>query len=165
VDVECLARRVDGPAAADLVVRGAEALVLTADSPPYELARWVNAACVRHGVPFIVAGQVPPLIKIGPLYAPGRTACFTCHERALRLASADYDAYVDHVRSAPVRGATLGPASGIVGTMIAMELVHLLVGVEPATAGAALLVDLRTMHVRRDPVTRDNQCPDCQHSR
>ena len=71
VEVEALERRVDGPAAADAVVQGADALVLAADSPPYVLARWINAACVRHRVPFITAGQLPPLAKVGPLYQPG----------------------------------------------------------------------------------------------
>jgi hypothetical protein len=43
-----------------------------------------------------------------------------------------------------------------------MELVHLLVGLEPASAGAALLVDLRTLGVRREAIARDAGCPDCQ---
>jgi bacteriocin biosynthesis cyclodehydratase domain-containing protein len=163
IEVEPIQGRVDGPAAADAVVRGSDALVLTADSPPYELARWINRACVRHSVPFVAAGQLPPLVKVGPLYDPGRGACFACHELALRRDSIDYDAYVRHIGSAPVRGATLGPASGIVGTILAMELFHLLIGVEPASAGAALLVDLRTFQVRREPVARDSACPDCQH--
>ncbi|WP_053226453.1 TOMM precursor leader peptide-binding protein [Solirubrobacter soli] len=162
VEVEELRLRVDSPAAADAVVEGADVLVLAADSPPYELARWINQACVRERVPFITAGQLPPLAKVGPLYWPGRTACFACHELALRRESQDYDAYVEHIGSAPVRGATLGPASGVVGSMLAMELVHLLIGAEPASAGAALLVDLRTFGVRREPIARDPACPACQ---
>jgi bacteriocin biosynthesis cyclodehydratase domain-containing protein len=163
IEVEAVEGRIDGPAAAEAVIAGADVLVLAADWPPYELARWVNRACLRHDVPFITAGQLPPLVKIGPLYLPGCTACFTCQERALRLESADYDAYVDHMGSAPVRGATLGPASGMIGSMLAMELVHLLIGAEPASAGAALLIDLRTFQVRREPIARDAECRDCQH--
>jgi molybdopterin-synthase adenylyltransferase len=159
--IEPLERRIDGPEAAESVVDGSDAVVLVADTPPYELARWVNAASLRHGVPFIMAGQLPPLLKIGPLYWPGRTACFTCHEQALRRSSTDYDAYVAHARTTPARGATLGPASGIVGTLLAMEVMHLLTGVTPATAGAALLFDLRTLACRREPVEPDPACPDC----
>jgi bacteriocin biosynthesis cyclodehydratase domain-containing protein len=162
MEVEEHRLRVDGPAAAEAVVEDADVLVLAADSPPYELARWINRACVRARVPFITAGQLPPLAKVGPLYRPGRTACFTCHERALRRESQDYDGYVEHIGSAPVRGATLGPASGVVGSMLAMELLHLLIGVEPASAGAALLIDLRPFGVRREPIARDPACPDCQ---
>jgi adenylyltransferase/sulfurtransferase len=153
---------VDGPEAAEAVVEGSDAVVLVADQPAYELAHWVNRASLRHAVPFITAGQLPPLLKVGPLHAPG-TACFTCLEHALRATSADYDAYAEHTRTAPVRGATLGPASGIVGTMLAMEILHLLIGVKPASAGAALLYDLRTLAMRREPVARDPQCPDCAH--
>ena len=35
-----------------------------------------TTACVAARVPFITAGQLPPLLKMGPLYVPGQTACF-----------------------------------------------------------------------------------------
>ncbi len=165
VEVEVVASRVDGASAALAVAGGAGALVLAADWPPYVLGRWINEACVAAGVPFIVAGQLPPVVKVGPLYRPGQTACFTCHENLLRRESGNYDAYVRHSQSAPARGATLGPASGLVGAAVAMEVVHLLVGVEPATAGAALLIDLRTWSVRREALGRDSACEACKHLR
>jgi bacteriocin biosynthesis cyclodehydratase domain-containing protein len=163
VEVEVVERRVDGVPAAARALDGADALVLAADAPPYVLARWVNEACVAARVPFIVAGQLPPMAKIGPLYWPGKAACFVCHETALRRESADYDAYVRQLQAAPGRGATLGPVSGLVGASLAMELVHALIGVTPASLGAALLVDLRTWEVRREPVARDSACSACKH--
>jgi bacteriocin biosynthesis cyclodehydratase domain-containing protein len=162
-EVEALALRIGSPADAAAVVDGADAVLLAADEPPYALARWFNSACLAAGVPFIAGGQLPPLLKVGPLYVPGRTACFTCHERLLRRTSLGYDAYAGRAGAAAERGATLGPASGIVGTLLASELVQLLIGAEPASAGAALLLDLRTLLVRREPVPRDSGCPDCQH--
>lgn len=161
VAVECVQRRIDGPEAAVDVVRDADVVVLVADWPPYELARWVNAACDPAGVPFITGGQLPPLVKVGPFYLPGRTACFACHERALSAGSPGYDGYVRRLTDTPARGATLGPASGTVGTLIAMEVVHLLAGLEPATAGAALLFDLARLSSRLEPVERDPACPAC----
>lgn len=154
-------RRIDGPDAAAAAVEGAAVVVLLADWPPYELARWVNAACVPRGIPFITGGQLPPLVKVGPLYVPGHSACFACHERALSADSPGYDGYVQRLRDAPSRGATLGPASGIVGTLLAMEVMHLLVGREPASTGAALLLDLATATMRREPIARDPGCPAC----
>jgi bacteriocin biosynthesis cyclodehydratase domain-containing protein len=154
IEVEARARRVDGLAAARRVVADVDVVVLTADEPPYELGRWVNAT----GVPFITAGQLPPLVRVGPLYVPGRTACFACHETALRAESIAYDRYVEHVQATPSRAATLGPASALVGSLLAMELMHLLVGVEPATAGAAYTIDLRTLEVSRTAVRRDGAC-------
>ena len=161
IDVAALPVRVDGPEAVEAAVGDADLVVLAADWPPYEIARWVNAVCVRRRRPFIVGGQAPPLVKLGPLYWPGRTACFACHESALRRDSAHYDDYVAHVREAPARGATLGPAAGMVGAGIAMEALQLLTGAEPATLGAAILTDLRTMTTRRVAVDRDAGCATC----
>jgi len=161
VEVEAEERRVDGLAAAGRAVEDADAVVLTADDPPYELARWFNAACVGAGTPFITAGQVPPLVRVGPLYVPGRTACFACHETALRAQSLAYDRYVEHVGESPTRAATLGPASAIVGSMLAQELMHLLIGLEPATAGKALTIDLRTLRTSFEVIPRDPACRAC----
>jgi molybdopterin-synthase adenylyltransferase len=161
IDVERLARRVDGAAAVEAVVEEVDVLVLTADEPPYELGRWVNAACVDARVPFITGGQLPPVVRIGPLHVPGRTPCFACHEAALRAESVAYDRYVEHVQASPSRAATLGPASALVGSLLAMEVMHLLVGAEPATATAALSVDIRTLSVSRADVPRDPACEAC----
>ena len=160
-EVEIEARRVDGQSAARRVVEGADAVVLTADEPPGELARWFNEACLRARVPFITASQWPPLIRVGPLYVPGRTPCFACHETALRTGSLAYDSYVEHARTTPSRAATLGPASALVGSLLAQELVHLLIGVEPATSATAHTIDLRTLQVAGDVVPRDGSCDAC----
>jgi len=165
IDVRAEALRIDGPDVVRGLVVGADALVLAADSPPYVLGRWVNEACIEARVPFIAAGQLPPIVKIGPTYIPGRTACFACHEQALRVASSEYDQYVSRIQSTPARCATLGPASGIVGTMLAMELMHLLVGVPTTTAGTALTLDLRKFELRREPIPRDPDCGACKHVR
>jgi len=163
IEVHAEATRVDGIETVRALLDGADALVLAADSPPYILGRWVNAACIAEHVPFITAGQLPPMVKIGPLYEPAHTACFECHERALRRDSHAYDQYVSRAQTTSHRGATLGPASGIVGTLLAMEVMHLLIGVRPASAGAALTLDLRTFEMRRQSIRRDPDCPTCKH--
>jgi bacteriocin biosynthesis cyclodehydratase domain-containing protein len=161
IDVAEVRRRVTGQDVAADVVGGADAIVLAADWPPYELGRWVNAACAAAGVPFITAGQIPPLLRVGPTYAPGRAACFACHEAALREASSAYDAYVASRRDAPETASTLGPASALIGGLVGLELMHLLVGETPATEGAALVVDIRTLVVTREAVPRRPGCPAC----
>lgn len=161
IEAEPIAVRADGPDAIRAIVAGADALVLTADDPPYELGRWANAACLEAGVPFITGGQLPPVLRAGPLYIPGRTACFACHETALRRRSIAYDRYVEQARAHPSRAATLGPTSAIVGSLLALEVMHHLLGVQPATAGTAVTFDIRTLRVRREPVPRDAACPAC----
>jgi bacteriocin biosynthesis cyclodehydratase domain-containing protein len=162
IDVRPVVRRVRGPNDVRALLDGADVLVQAADWPPYELGRWVDAACVDAGVPWIAAGQMPPLLKIGPTYGFGASACFACHERQLRAESPYYDELVSHRRAATAPATTLGPASGVVGTLLSLEVMHLLLGgLPPATAGCALLVDMRTLEVRSEPVRRDPACRAC----
>jgi molybdopterin-synthase adenylyltransferase len=155
--------RIRGARDVEPLLDGADALVQAADWPPYELNRWVNAACVARRVPFITAGQVPPLLRVGPLYVPGRTACFACHERRLRASSVHYDELVRHRQERAAEPAvTLGPSSGLIGTLVAGEVLHLLADPDaPATAGRAMLLDMRTLEQRWEAVARDPGCPAC----
>jgi bacteriocin biosynthesis cyclodehydratase domain-containing protein len=162
IGVREIARRVEGEAGAAAAIDGADAVVLAADWPPYELGRWVNRACVRGGVPFMVAGQQPPVLKIGPTYFPGRGPCFACHERRLAADFPLYPELAEHRRRHPGEATTLGPASGVVGTLMALEIMHLLTGGEPvATQGSALLIDMRTLEQRWEAIERDPGCPVC----
>jgi bacteriocin biosynthesis cyclodehydratase domain-containing protein len=163
--VEARAVRMRGPRDVEDLVDGADALVQVADWPPYELNRWVNQACIARGVPFVTAGQVPPLLRVGPFYVPGRTACFECHERQLRRASALYDELVRHRQERAHEAAvTLAPSSGAIGALLAGEILHLLADpATVATAGRAMLLDMRTLEQRWEDVRRDPACPACHH--
>jgi bacteriocin biosynthesis cyclodehydratase domain-containing protein len=163
IGVTSVERRVESPADAAEVVRGADAVVLAADWPPYEIGRWVNAACVAARIPFIVAGQLPPILKIGPSYAPGEGACLSCHETALAAESYAYQDYTAHRASDSGMASTVGPASCVAGGLIGLELLHLLAGLPPATREFAFIVDMRTLDVRRAPVARDPACATCKH--
>jgi bacteriocin biosynthesis cyclodehydratase domain-containing protein len=154
-------QRIRGPEDVETAIGGADAVVLAADSPPYEIARWVNAVCVRARTPFSVAGQLPPLVKVGPTYVSGNGPCFACHESALRSASAVYDDYVASRATAPPAAGTVGAASCVAGGLLGLELMHLLAGLQPATRDCALLVHMRTLEVRREPVTRRPACEVC----
>jgi hypothetical protein len=52
------------------------------------------------------------------------------------------------------------PACGLIGSQVAINVVHYLSGIcDPATLGASLTVDLRTMAIRREEV---ESVPDCE---
>jgi bacteriocin biosynthesis cyclodehydratase domain-containing protein len=156
------ARRIGSPADVVAVAASADLIVDTADWPPYDIGRWINRAALELGVPWIAAAQFPPYVRIGPLYVPGETACLECQERAGRRAYPLYDELADFRRGRESYAATLGPASGMVGAAIGMEALHALARVStPATAGAAIVLDLRTLETRREPVARDPECPEC----
>ena len=155
-------RRVESARDAAELLGGADVVVLAADWPPYELGRWVNEACIAAGVPFMLAGQQPPMLKVGPTYVPGRGPCFACHERRLAAEFPHYLELAAYRRDHPAPGITLGPASGVVGTMLALEVMHLLLGDAPiATEGRAMLLDMRTLEQRWESVSRDPDCPTC----
>jgi bacteriocin biosynthesis cyclodehydratase domain-containing protein len=161
IDVVACRERVRGPSDLDIIADCA-VLLLTADFPPYQLSRWVNEACLAHRVPFITAGQQPPLVKIGPTFAPGRGACFECHEHELRRDFPLYDELVDQRRREPPAATTLGASSGLIGTVLALEVAHLLLGVWPvATHERVLLIDIRTLSSRWESISADPRCRRC----
>jgi molybdopterin-synthase adenylyltransferase len=162
IQVRSVSRRVEAPDDLVPVVTGADAVVLVADWPPYDLARWVNEACVSQRVPFVTAGQQPPLVKIGPTYIPGRGACLACHETAVRRGFPLYDELATYRRRDPPRATTLGPASGLIGTLLGLEVMHLLASSNPpATHDRALLIDIGTFETRWETIERDLDCACC----
>jgi molybdopterin-synthase adenylyltransferase len=161
IEVHVVGRAVASTEDAVGALRGADVVIQTADSPPYELERWVNRACVQLGTPHISAAQQPPLLRIGPFVIPGHTACYACQEEAARREYPLYDALVAERRRRPSVAATLGVASGVIGTMLATEALHHLIGLMPPTAGAALMVDFSTWGLEWERFERDPACPVC----
>ncbi len=161
-EAELACRRISGAADLEPLLAGADVLVHAADSPPYDIVRWADEACRIAGVPYITAGQVPPVLKIGPTYVPGRSACFACQELGSRSHFPLYDELTRFRREHVISATTLGPASGVVGALLAMEVMHLLTGDAPvATEGRALLLDMRTLETRWEGVERRVDCPAC----
>ena len=143
-------------------VRGHDVVVACADQPAYDIARWINAACLAEGIPHISAGQLPPIVRVGPLVVPGETACLACLEAALREENPLYEQLEARRRADRRPHATLGPASGIVGQVIATEVLHHLTALaRPATTGAVWTMDLRSLEAERTPVRRRAGCPAC----
>ena len=160
--VVAVRRRIGCAADLDDFLADAHLLVLTADWPPYDLGRWANACCVERGIPFVLAAQHPPLLKVGPTYWPGRGPCFSCHERSAAKAFPLYDEVVAHRRLRPSRSSTLGPSSGVVSTLLSLDAMHLLLGRPPSTLGRALLIDMSSLNTRWEAIERDPSCPACR---
>jgi molybdopterin-synthase adenylyltransferase len=159
VEVVAVRQRVDGAGAVRSLAREADFVACTADAPIHEIGRWVNAACLSLGVPHISAGQFPPRIRIGPTFIPGRTACLGCQEQRIRRDFPLYDELVAHRQATNSVAATLGAASGLIGSLLAMEVIHHLTGIcEPATTGRGLVVDLRDLSVTWESVEPDPSC-------
>lgn len=75
-------------------------VIQTADMPRIILNRIVNEACVQLSIPYIYSfiGQV------GPLYLPGRSACFACLEAHWRKeAGEEHEMIVEALKDLPTR--------------------------------------------------------------
>jgi molybdopterin/thiamine biosynthesis adenylyltransferase len=160
--LSAVTRRVESAEEVRELAAGMDFVVNGADWPAHDIERWVNAACFEAGVPFITMSHSPPVARVGPLYVPGVTGCFTCQERTYREAFPLYDELVEQRRGRPSEAATLGPVCAFIGGQVALETLHHLTGLFPAASlGTAHIYDLRTMEVSREPVPRLAGCDVC----
>lgn len=160
--VTATARRLESEAEISEFIEGADVVVDAADWPAHDIERWCNSACFEAGIPYITMSHFPPIARVGPLYVPGQTGCYSCQEIAYRREYPLFDVAVEQRRALPSPAATLGPACGLIGGQIGMEVMHLLTGLaEPATQGVAHIYDLRTMEVKREQVKPEPECPIC----
>lgn len=161
--VDTIAKRVMGLSDLVSVLDPQPDLVIaTADWPPHELPRWINSACVAAGVPWLGAGQFPPRLRVGPLVVPGHSACLECLEAAVREEHPLYDQLTEWRARGQTTDASVGCVSGVIGSLLASEAMHFLLGAfRPASVGQALNLDLRTMRLAVEQVERRFDCPAC----
>jgi bacteriocin biosynthesis cyclodehydratase domain-containing protein len=164
VKVTSTARRLESQAEIADFIAGSDVVIDAADWPAHDIERWCNSACFEAGIPYITMSHFPPIARVGPLYVPGETGCFACQETAYRREYPLFDVAVEQRRAKASPAATLGPACGLIGGQVGLDIMHLLTGLaEPSTLGAAHIYDLRTMEVEREPVMPEPGCPVCGH--
>jgi bacteriocin biosynthesis cyclodehydratase domain-containing protein len=162
IDFEPVARRLESPAGVAAVVGGADFVVEAADWPPYRLSRWINACCADARVPHIGASQFPPLVRVGPTFVPGRRGCLGCLEESARASDPLFDELAAWRQQADTFAATFAPACSLIGGVLSSDVIHHLTGLaEPATLGASVVIDIRTLEQRRLPVEPVPGCPIC----
>lgn len=132
----------------------AEGLVLGHDlvvdcSDSFETRYEVNAACCRSGA-WLVEGGVLGLSGMVMSIRPGSSACYRCA----------FPAAPEDAPSCASAG-ILGPAAGVVGSLMAMEAMKLLAGLDGALLDAFLQVDLASGDFLRVATARRSDCPDC----
>jgi bacteriocin biosynthesis cyclodehydratase domain-containing protein len=156
------ARRLESEGDIAEFIAGSDVVIDAADWPAHDIEHWCNAACFEAGIPYITMSHFPPVARVGPLYVPGETGCYVCQEISYRRDYPLFDVAVEQRRAKPSPAATLGPACGLIGGQVALEVMHLLTGLaKPSTHGVAHIYDLRTMEVKREPVVPEPSCPVC----
>jgi bacteriocin biosynthesis cyclodehydratase domain-containing protein len=108
----------------------------------------------------------PPIVRVGPLYVPGLTGCYSCQEASYRASHPLYDEAVDRQRGRRLEASTFGPACAIVGGYVATDVVHHLTELCPAAGlGAMRIIDLRTFGATTEEVPRRPTCHTCGEER
>ncbi len=162
--IETIAGRLEGQEAIAEAIEGFDVVIDAADWPAHEIEQWVNSACFEARIPYVTMSHFPPIARVGPLYVPGETGCFACQVAAYRRAYPLFDVAIEQRKAKPSPAATLGPACGLIGGQIGLDIMHLLTGLaEPSTQGVGHIYDLRTMKVEREPVVPEPDCPVCGH--
>ncbi|MDQ2630921.1 MAG: TOMM precursor leader peptide-binding protein [Actinomycetota bacterium] len=160
--ITATAKRLESEAEIAEFIAGCDVVVDAADWPAHDIERWCNAACFAAGIPYITMSHFPPIARIGPLYVPGMTGCYVCQEIGYRREYPLFDVVAEQRRALPSPAATLGPACGMIGGQVGVEVMHLLTGLSrPSTQGVAHMYDLRTMELKRERVVPEPECPIC----
>lgn len=133
------------------LLAGVDLVVDATDNYPVRFA--LNRACLQAGLPLVSAaavrceGQVAVFdpLRGGPCYRclypeTGADTALSCSESGV-----------------------LAPLVGVVGSLQAMEALKILAAFGEPLRGQLLLLDLRTMDIRRLALPRRPGCPDCGH--
>jgi len=140
------AGEVDGsaglPDARALQARLTHLVVSCADQPSVaHVSDVVAEASQAAGSTHIVGGAYGALLGApGVSVIPGRTTCWLC----IREATADDHGRAARVLKGSVPGGVVAPLAGIVGSLTAMEVLRLLLGLPPTLAGGIREIDLAT---------------------
>jgi molybdopterin-synthase adenylyltransferase len=162
MQVEARVQRLDSEAAIAEAIAGYDFVIDACDWPAHDIEQWINSACFAARIPFIAMSHFPPIARVGPLYVPGVTGCFACQEIGYRRTYPLFDVAMEQQRGKESPAATLGPACGMIGGMIGLDVLHHLTGLaQPATLGVGHIYDLRTMALEREPVVPEPSCPIC----
>lgn len=160
--VETRVQRLDSEAAIAETIAGYDMVIDACDWPAHDIEGWINSACFAARIPFIAMSHFPPIARVGPLYVPGVTGCFACQEIGYRRTYPLFDIAIEQQRGKESPAATLGPACGLIGGQIGLDVLHHLTGLaRPSTLGVGHIYDLRTMEVEREPVVPEPTCPVC----
>jgi molybdopterin-synthase adenylyltransferase len=162
--LKTIAERVDSESSVAAAIDGYDLVIDAADWPAHEIEQWCNGACFAAGIPYITMSHFPPIARVGPFYVPGVTGCFACQVAAYRRSYPMFDVAIEQRRAKASPAATLGPACGLIGGQVGLDVMHHLTGLaKPSTEGVGHIYDLRTMEVEREPVVPEADCPVCGH--
>jgi molybdopterin/thiamine biosynthesis adenylyltransferase len=165
VNPTCTFRGVDIPAgreqaAVESAVASSDIVVVALDYETVGTYEDVNDMCLRARTPWTICSAVDPIQgRVGPLFVPYETACFSCFDLRLKSNVSAYPAYLQleqdlrDDRNLRVEYGRLGAIVCLTGAMCALEVLkHVSQFALPETTGRVCFVDFRTIEVFKWPV-------------
>jgi molybdopterin-synthase adenylyltransferase len=151
------------------LISGSDLVVCCLDAAQLNTIYKLNRVCLAGGLPWLFASPAGPEISVGPLFIPGRTACFTCYRmRTIACAGNPDDAYkyereLDRRRrDDSAQRAGMGTGAGLVANFAALEAVKVLSGVaESPLVGRLLTIRLTDLATELHTVLQKPWCPEC----
>jgi molybdopterin/thiamine biosynthesis adenylyltransferase len=119
-------------------------LLIDASNNP-ETGTLLNLAAVRQKIP-LVQGWTGEMTGRLTTFWPGQGPCLAC-------------AWLEP--PSPIRPALLGPLPGIIGTLLAFEVLRILGGMEPGLLGRVLIFQGHEFKFIDKPLRANPQCPVC----
>lgn len=111
----------------------------------------LNRACIAAGIPLVSAAAVRTEGQVATFHPASGGGCYRClypeqgAESALRCSDSG----------------VLGPVVGVVGSLLALEVIKQLSGMPGSLAGALLTLDLGDYRIQRLALRARPGCPDC----
>jgi bacteriocin biosynthesis cyclodehydratase domain-containing protein len=159
IRIEVREERLGSEEAVAAAIDGYDLVINAVDWPAHDIELWVNSACFAAGIPYIAMSHYPPIARVGPLYVPGETGCYSCQEIAYKRSYPLYDAAVEQQRAKPSPAATLGAACALISGQVALDVMHHLTGLaRPSTFAVSHIYDLRTMEIKQEAVVPESEC-------
>jgi molybdopterin/thiamine biosynthesis adenylyltransferase len=162
IDIEPVPMRISSADDVLSVADGAQFLISVADRPKAEIIQWVNAGCVRAGVPF-VSGGIDTQRAVYYTIVPGTTGCVECWRLtalhndptsvALHRQRRDLELGGDNAAFVPLVMLTTGFMLG--------ELTRLVTGIAPPVAAGRLMQLRFDELVETERWGRRPDCPVC----
>ena len=129
-------QKLDSEEAVAEAITGYDLVIDACDWPAHDIEHWINSACFTAGIAFIAMSHFPPIARVGPFYVPGVTGCFACQEAGYRRTYPLFDVAMEQQRGHESPAATLGPACGLIGGQVGLDIMHFLTGLaQPSTLG------------------------------
>ncbi len=155
VELECVEARAD----ADNIEGLAEGVDLILDGTDNFAARYViNDVAVGRGLPWVYGGVVAGYGNVMTI-VPGQTPCLRCLFPVM-----PEEGEIDEAETVGV----LGPAVGVIGSLMAVEAMKILTDREDAVCRRLLTMDVWSGHidvVPAGPAQRRGDCPCCGQGR